>query len=149
MWWTHFPFLLNVETLTEKVGWVEGAEHLTNDLSFCPDAETWAQRGEGLAQGHTEKLRFVPLEKGASQGQLFHSLFVPIKEDLSGWIGIWPGGHAAGGHDSGMCWGNKTPSLPGPTSQQADVWPERALVICCPPLFRLVCQLQQQSAPNV
>lgn len=55
----------------------------------------------------------------------------------------------AGRYDSGMCWGNKTPSLPGPTSQQAYVWPERALVICCPSLFRLVCQLQQQSAPNV
>lgn len=25
----------------------------------------WAQRGEGLAQGHTAKLRLVPLHKGA------------------------------------------------------------------------------------
>lgn len=78
-----------------------------------------------------------------------HSFFVPNHERPGR---LWGSGQEAtqsGGHDCGMCWGNKTPSLAGPTSQQAYVWPERALVICRPPLFRLVCQVQQQSGPNV
>lgn len=73
----------------------------------------------------------------------------PHHERLGKLGAIWLGGQAAKGHDSGMCWGNKTPSPPGPTSQQAYVWPERTLVIYRPPLFRLVCQLQQQSARKV
>lgn len=133
--------------MKERSGWEKNGG-LRNHLSSCPDAGTQAQRAERLAQGHTVKWRLSALERRA-HSQVFHSFFVPNHERPGRLGGSGQEAKQSGGHDCGMCWGNKTPSLAGPTSQQAYVWPERALVICRPPLFRLVCQVQQQSGPNV
>lgn len=133
--------------MKERSEWKKNGR-LQNHLSCCPDAGTQAQRAERLAQGHTVKWRLSALERGA-YSQVFHSFFVPNHERPGRLGGSGQEAKQSGGHDCGMCWGNKTPSLAGPTSQQAYVWPERALVICRPPLFRLVCQVQQQSGPNV
>ena len=133
--------------MKERSGWEKNGR-LRNHLSSCPDAGTQAQRAERLAQGHTVKWRLSALERQA-YSQVFHSFFVPNHERPGRLGGSGQEAKQSGGHDCGMCWGNKTPSLAGPARQQAYVWPERALVICRPPLFRLVCQVQQQSGPNV
>lgn len=79
--------------------------------SSCADAGTQAQREERPAQGHT-----VVLETFSWKGS--HIPFCPQPCERPG--RLWGSGQEAtqsGGHDCGMCWGNKTPLL---QAQQAN-----------------------------
>lgn len=134
--------------MKELGGWEEGrmSQKLSIFLSGCRNIGP--ERGKTCPRSHskTETDAFGKRSLTMS-GPSFP--FCPNHEGPGRLGGSGQEAKQPGRHDSGMCWGNKTPSLPGPTSQQVYVWPEGALVICRPPLFRLVCQLQQQSAPNV
>ena len=133
--------------MKERGEWEEVRTPQKSTISLSRCRNPGSERRETSPRSHS-KMETFSFGKGSLLSG-FHSFFVPNHERPGRLGGSGQEAKQSGGHDCGMCWGNKTPSLAGPTSQQAYVWPERALVICCPPLFRLVCQVQQQSGPNV
>lgn len=148
VWWVYFLFLINVRIPNERAKWMGEEWTAPKSPIFLSRCRNPGPESRETGPRSHSKMETFGFGKASLQSGLSF-LFCP--QPWKTWEAGGSGQEAkqSGGHDCGMCWGNKTPSLAGPARQQAYVWPERALVICRPPLFRLVCQVQQQSGPNV
>ena len=143
--WVYFLLLINVGTLNEiRAGWVWGEMHVSEITHLLSNCQTRRHReGKGLPKVKQQHWDFCLLKEEPNNVRSLIPILSPP------WKTWEAGGHLVRRPSSQ---GDLALECVGETRCllfQARVWPERTLVICCPPLFRLVCQFYQQSARNM